>query len=60
MVIDPVCGKELEQHEAQALGQRHDRVYYFCSNECKDRFDQHPAKYLRRQPEPVQAADRDV
>jgi Cu+-exporting ATPase len=55
MVIDPVCGMELEQHESVGVTEYHGKVYYFCSGVCKDGFDQEPEKFVRRPAPPVEA-----
>ena len=42
---DPVCGRVVEDESAlktEWAGQ----VYYFCSNECQERFEQDPAQFL--------------
>jgi Cu+-exporting ATPase len=45
---DPVCGMRVE--EAQAAGQSEylDETYYFCSEGCKQKFDQRPESYVVR------------
>jgi YHS domain-containing protein len=53
MVIDPVCGVEMEQHEAVGVSEYHEKIYYFCSGICKDEFDQEPEKYVRHPAQPV-------
>ena len=47
--IDPVCGMALNPHEALAQSAHKGRVYYFCSEECRQKFDLQPQKYLERQ-----------
>ena len=45
--IDPVCGKTV--HPKQAKSAVHDgTVYYFCSNECRERFEAAPQVYVGR------------
>ncbi|MFB3855525.1 MAG: efflux RND transporter periplasmic adaptor subunit [Vicinamibacterales bacterium] len=47
---DPVCGMEVEQKTAAAAGLKSEhagRTYYFCSRDCKDKFDARPADYLK-------------
>jgi YHS domain-containing protein len=42
---DPVCGKTVKPDEAKSAV--HDgTVYYFCSNECRDRFEAAPQLYI--------------
>jgi len=43
--IDPVCGMTV--HPNQAKSAVHDgTVYYFCSSECRDRFEAAPQLYV--------------
>lgn len=43
--VDPVCGKTV--HPAKALSSVYDGlVYYFCSRECRERFETAPDIYL--------------
>ncbi|MFP3045052.1 MAG: YHS domain-containing protein [Thermocladium sp.] len=44
-IKDPVCGMDVDsstQYKSLFKGQ----VYYFCSRECKRKFDASPEKYL--------------
>jgi YHS domain-containing protein len=44
--IDPVCGMTLRPNQAKSAV--HDgTVYYFCSGECRDRFEAAPQLYVR-------------
>lgn len=51
---DPVCGMELNPYEALAQTTYQGETYYFCSQDCKEKFDRKPQKYLNemREPEP--------
>lgn len=43
--IDPVCGMDIET--AGARTSAHDgKVYYFCSQNCREKFEASPAAYL--------------
>jgi YHS domain-containing protein len=43
--VDPVCGKTVKPDKAKSAV--HDgTVYYFCSNECRDRFEAAPQLYI--------------
>lgn len=43
--IDPVCGKTVQTNNAKSAV--HDgRVYYFCSRDCRERFEAAPQTYL--------------
>jgi P-type Cu+ transporter len=43
--VDPVCGMEVDPESAAGYSEYEDKVYYFCTNECKQRFDLNPAEY---------------
>lgn len=45
MERDPVCGMEVEKETAQATSKREGKTYYFCSEACKQAFDQNPTQY---------------
>jgi Cu+-exporting ATPase len=48
MHTDPVCGSQVDEQKAAGesnyLGQR----YFFCSEDCKRKFDQRPEDYVIR------------
>jgi membrane fusion protein, copper/silver efflux system len=51
VVKDPVCGMEVDVKTAVAAGLTSaykGKAYYFCSDDCKKRFDQAPAKYAAK------------
>ncbi len=46
---DPVCGMEVDGKKAAAAGRtavHAGHTYYFCADECKQKFEADPAKYL--------------
>jgi YHS domain-containing protein len=43
--IDPVCGMEVDPASAAGYSEYEDKIYYFCSNECKRRFELGPTEY---------------
>jgi len=43
--IDPVCGMEVDPAQSAGHSEYEDRVYYFCSTDCKKRFDLAPGDY---------------
>lgn len=43
--IDPVCGMELPREAAACETYDEDQHFYFCSDACKRRFEQEPARY---------------
>lgn len=54
MIKDPVCSSDLDQLESTQRGLTSDymgRVYYFCSEECKARFDRDPSQFAAHQSE---------
>jgi P-type Cu+ transporter len=51
MERDPVCGMELMPGKEEAEAQYQGQTYRFCSRECRDRFVQNPAEYLKAETE---------
>jgi Cu(I)/Ag(I) efflux system membrane fusion protein len=52
---DPVCGLPVSIRKAEQSGWKRiygEKTYYFCSGECRDRFDQDPGKYVEQFPGP--------
>jgi YHS domain-containing protein len=47
MARDPVCGMQVNEQTAAAQSQYGNREYYFCSEDCKRQFDQHPDRYAQ-------------
>ena len=45
MVIDPVCGMEVDPNTAAATSLYDGKTYYFCSEECKRDFDANPDQF---------------
>jgi YHS domain-containing protein len=45
MAKDPVCGMELEEQDAEFQSQYAGREYVFCSETCKDKFENNPEQY---------------
>lgn len=46
MVIDPVCGMEIDESAAAATYVYNGETYYFCAPGCKQAFEQAPEKFL--------------
>ncbi len=44
--IDPVCGMELNKENTETQAEFQGKTYYFCSDNCRNRFDQNPASYV--------------
>jgi Cu+-exporting ATPase len=47
MAKDLVCGMDVKEEEAAGSSLYKDRKYYFCSNICKQKFDDNPEKYTK-------------
>ena len=47
MAVDPVCGMTVNENTAPAKAEFQGKTFYFCSEECKARFQQDPAKYAK-------------
>jgi uncharacterized protein (TIGR00725 family) len=50
MVRDPVCLMELDPRDAKAVAEYRGRSYYFCSEQCKEKFLQRPETFLDKAP----------
>jgi Cu+-exporting ATPase len=46
MGLDPVCGMEVNPASAAAKSEFAGVTFYFCSQECKQKFDDNPREYL--------------
>jgi Cu+-exporting ATPase len=46
MGLDPVCKMEVNPASAVAQSEYEGQAFYFCSMECKRRFDAEPLRYL--------------
>jgi YHS domain-containing protein len=44
----PVCGMDVDQ-DSQFKASHADETYYFCSEEDKKEFQDHPSKYVRKE-----------
>lgn len=47
-VKDPVCGMMIDDSRAAATSDHEGERYYFCSQECKTKFDDNPKRYTGR------------
>ncbi len=45
-VTDPVCGAKGPAGTAAASAEHDGKMFYFCSEQCRDRFVQEPRRYL--------------
>ncbi len=46
MGLDPVCGMEANPMTAEAQSEYGGQSFYFCSVECKHKFDRNPEQYV--------------
>lgn len=46
MSVDPVCGMEVDETTAAGKSAYRDQVFYFCSQQCKQKFDNNPETYI--------------
>jgi Cu+-exporting ATPase len=44
-VHDPVCGMEIDPKTAFASREHEGQTFYFCSQDCLDKFDADPHQY---------------
>ncbi len=51
-VIDPVCGTEVTA-ESEWTAEYEGVTFYFCSQDCRDKFIEEPGKYLEAMGEEV-------
>jgi YHS domain-containing protein len=45
-VRDLVCGMEFDEDSARGILEYYDKIYYFCSSFCKEKFGREPKKYV--------------
>ena len=48
MVKDPVCGMTIDEKTAKGKSEYQGQTYYSCAAICKTKFDQDPAKYVKK------------
>lgn len=48
---DPVCNMKVKKEEAAATHEYDGKTYYFCMEQCKEKFVQNPEKYIQKQKE---------
>lgn len=44
-VKDPVCGMRIEEKDAVAEVEYEGTTYYFCSDDCRETFEEDPEDY---------------
>jgi len=47
---DPVCGMTVSQLTAPATCEHRGKMYYFCADVCRDKFEVDPDKYTGKWP----------
>ncbi len=45
MVVDVVCGMEIDEKTAKWKSEYNGKTYFFCGRMCKLEFDENPQKY---------------
>ena len=50
-IQDPVCGMEIKDIFKAEKTDYKGKIYYFCSNDCKNKFQQSSEKYLKKDDE---------
>jgi len=51
MAVDPVCGMQVDENAAapeRYTSQHSGQTFYFCSEECKQEFDENPDEFVRK------------
>lgn len=47
MVIDPVCGMEIDEQSSAISATHSGKTFHFCSEECKQAFQANPEQYVK-------------
>jgi P-type Cu+ transporter len=45
---DPVCGMQVDPQKAAAQSNYQGQTYSFCSQQCKQKFDQSPQQFAKK------------
>ncbi|QFI74811.1 heavy metal translocating P-type ATPase [Bradyrhizobium betae] len=53
--VDPVCGMEVDPDTARHKAEHGGQSFYFCSDRCRTKFVEDPAKYIRGEMKKTQA-----
>ena len=46
MAVDVVCGMEVDAKQAPAQADYRGQTYYFCSDDCKQAFEESPEDFV--------------
>lgn len=49
METDVVCGMKVDPTKAPAQSQYQGKLFYFCSTDCKAKFDVNPQQYVKQE-----------
>lgn len=49
MTTDPVCGTNIDEQRAAGKSDYQGKTFYFCSQGCKQKFDENPQDYAKQQ-----------
>jgi Cu+-exporting ATPase len=49
MTKDPVCGMQIDEKQAAGKSDYKGQTYHFCSPSCKQKFEQKPDQYAKKQ-----------
>ena len=55
--MDPVCGMKVDPAKARHRAEHDGKTFYFCSERCRTKFAEDPAKYAHGKTQPTQRAD---
>ena len=47
MAKDPVCGMDIDPKTAAGKSEYKGQTYYFCSDECRKKFEKEPKRYVK-------------
>ncbi len=47
MVLDVVCGMEIDENKTKWKSEYKGKAYYFCGPMCKMEFDENPEKFIQ-------------
>jgi len=47
LVLDVVCGMEVDEKTAKWKSEYKGETYYFCAPTCRQKFDMNPEKYVK-------------
>ena len=47
MATDRVCGAKIDEKKAEASYEYQGRTFYFCAEDCRDKFIQSPEQFLK-------------